>query len=52
MFYNGFENRGYSPNIGENYPFQFQFNFPEPNANHADHLPWLRDSGPGWLWHI
>jgi hypothetical protein len=23
MFYNGFENRGYSPNVGENYPFQF-----------------------------
>jgi hypothetical protein len=25
LFYNGFENRGYSPNLGENYPFQFQF---------------------------
>ncbi len=25
IFYNGFENRGYSPNLGENYPFQFQF---------------------------
>ncbi|MFZ0959844.1 MAG: TonB-dependent receptor [Terriglobia bacterium] len=23
LFYNGFENRGYSPNLGENYPFQF-----------------------------
>jgi hypothetical protein len=32
IFYNGFENRGYSPNIGENYPFQFQFNFPAPNS--------------------
>jgi len=32
MFYNGFENRGYSPNIGENYPFQFQFSFPAPNS--------------------
>ena len=31
MFYNGFENRGFSPNIGENYPFQFNFNFSEPN---------------------
>ncbi len=30
MFYNGFENRGFSPNIGENYPFQFQLHlFPE-----------------------
>jgi hypothetical protein len=27
IFYNGFENRGYSPNIGENYPFQFGFSF-------------------------
>jgi len=27
VFYNGFENRGFSPNIGENYPFQFNFSF-------------------------
>ena len=27
IFYNGFENRGFGPNIGENYPFQFNFNF-------------------------
>src|SRR5690242_4337524 len=27
LFYNGFENRGFSPNLGENYPFQFNFNF-------------------------
>jgi hypothetical protein len=33
MFYNGFENRGFSPNIGENYPFQFQFSFFNPNDN-------------------
>jgi hypothetical protein len=31
IFYNGFENRGYSPNLGENYPFQFNFNFGPPN---------------------
>jgi hypothetical protein len=31
IFYNGFENRGYSPNIGENYPFQFQFHYVPPN---------------------
>jgi hypothetical protein len=31
MFYNGFENRGYSPNLGENYPFQFSFNYSAPN---------------------
>ena len=26
-FFNSFENQGYGPNIGENYPFQFQFNY-------------------------
>jgi hypothetical protein len=31
LFYNGFENRGYSPNIGENYPFQFGFNIAAQN---------------------
>jgi hypothetical protein len=35
MFYNGFENRGYSPNIGENYPFQFGFSF----FNNNDQTP-------------
>jgi hypothetical protein len=31
MFYNGFENRGYSPNLGENYPFQFSFQYQQKN---------------------
>jgi Carboxypeptidase regulatory-like domain/TonB dependent receptor/TonB-dependent Receptor Plug Domain len=31
MFYNGFENRGFSPNLGENYPFQFNFQFAPPS---------------------
>ena len=31
MFFNGFENRGYSPNLGENYPFQFSFSYFEQN---------------------
>jgi hypothetical protein len=31
IFFNGFENRGYSPNLGENYPFQFSFSYFEPN---------------------
>jgi Carboxypeptidase regulatory-like domain/TonB dependent receptor len=31
MFYNGFENRGFSPNLGENYPFQFNFQFAPAN---------------------
>lgn len=32
MFYNSFENQGYGPNIGENYPFQFTFGFASPNG--------------------
>ena len=34
MFYNGFENRGFSPNLGENYPFQFNFQFKTQDDNH------------------
>jgi carboxypeptidase family protein/TonB-dependent receptor-like protein len=34
IFYNGFENRGFSPNIGENYPFQFNFQFNAADDNH------------------
>jgi hypothetical protein len=33
IFYNGFENRGFSPNLGENYPFQFNFQFATQNDN-------------------
>ena len=35
MFYNGFENRGFSPNEGLNYPFIFKFTFNQP----SDHAP-------------
>ncbi len=31
IFFNGFENRGYSPNLGENYPFQFSFSYFQQN---------------------
>jgi hypothetical protein len=34
MFFDGFENRGFSPNLGENYPFQFNFSFFNPNDSH------------------
>jgi hypothetical protein len=27
LFYNSFDNQGYGPNIGENYPFVFNFNY-------------------------
>jgi Carboxypeptidase regulatory-like domain/TonB dependent receptor-like, beta-barrel/TonB-dependent Receptor Plug Domain len=33
MFYNAFENAGYGPNIGENFPFQFTINPPAPNGS-------------------
>jgi len=39
IFYGGFENRGFSPNIGENYPFQFNFNFGSPDDHTATHVP-------------
>jgi Carboxypeptidase regulatory-like domain len=31
MFFNSFENQGYGPNIGENYPFVYNFNYLEKN---------------------
>jgi hypothetical protein len=35
IFYNSFENQGYGPNIGENYPFQFNFGY-TPQADPSD----------------
>ncbi len=47
MFYNGFENRGFSPNIGENYPFQFNFSFSSPNDATPITFPGCPTAGPG-----
>jgi len=47
LFYNGFENRGFSPNLGENYPFQFNFSFSEPNPNTPITFPGCLTAGPG-----
>ena len=47
MFYNGFENRGYSPNLGENYPFQFNFNYGQPNDWTPRTFPGCAAAGPG-----
>jgi hypothetical protein len=33
MFYNAFENQGYGPNIGENYPFVYNFNYVPRGSN-------------------
>src|SRR5579864_4510432 len=47
LFYNGFENRGYSPNLGENYPFQFNFNFTPPDDGTPHTFPGCSTAGPG-----
>jgi carboxypeptidase family protein len=47
LFYNGFENRGFSPNIGENYPFQFNFSYSSPNDGHPITFPGCSTAGPG-----
>ncbi|HEY0796417.1 MAG TPA: TonB-dependent receptor [Acidisarcina sp.] len=43
LFYNAFENQGYGPNIGENYPFVFNFSYFSPSG---DATP----IGPGTPW--
>src|SRR5438477_11599292 len=47
IFYNGFENRGFSPNIGENYPFQFNFTFQPPDPGHSFTYTGCATAGPG-----
>jgi len=47
IFYNGFENRGFSPNLGENYPFQFNFSFSSPNDTTPITFPGCATAGPG-----
>jgi len=48
MFYNGFENRGFSPNLGENYPFQFNFNYFPANTVTPYTFPGCTTAGPGF----
>ena len=47
IFFNGFENRGYSPNLGENFPFQFNFNYGSPNDWTPRTFPGCATAGPG-----
>ena len=42
LFFNAFENQGYGPNIGENYPFIYNFSFTGPN----DYTPFGQGSNP------
>ncbi len=44
IFYNGFENRGFSPNLGENYPFQFNFQFALGKRQYSDYVRRLHQS--------
>jgi hypothetical protein len=46
MFYNGFENRGFSPNLGENYPFQFNFSFAAPVAGDSSPITYPGCTSP------
>ncbi len=46
MFYNSFENQGYGPNIGENYPFVYNFNFQQQNLG----IPYVTPIGAGSPW--
>jgi hypothetical protein len=42
LFFNAFENAGYGPNIGENYPFVFNFSY----AGTTDSAPFSSGSNP------
>ena len=42
LFFNAFENQGYGPNIGENYPFIYNFSFTGPN----DSTPFGQGANP------
>jgi hypothetical protein len=42
LFFNAFENQGYGPNIGENYPFVYNFTF----AGGSDAAPFSTGSNP------
>jgi hypothetical protein len=43
LFYNAFENQGYGPNIGENYPFVYNFNY---QGNGSDAAPFSSGANP------
>jgi hypothetical protein len=43
LFFNAFENQGYGPNIGENYPFVYNFDF---KGNGSDSAPFSAGPNP------
>jgi len=46
LFYNSFENQGYGPNIGENYPFVYNFGYLEKNLG----IPSVQPISSGSPW--
>lgn len=51
IFYNSFENQGYSPNIGENYPFVYNFSYgPEVPAGSPNGLQDVEPIGYNTPW--
>jgi hypothetical protein len=51
IFYNSFENQGYGPNIGENYPFVFNFTYtPQVPAGSPDGLQNVAPIGYNTPW--
>ncbi len=51
LFYNSFENQGYGPNIGENYPFVYNFNFKGNGSDSCALQCWpqpIRHMRNGW----
>ena len=52
IFYNSFENQGYSPNIGENYPFVYNFGYgAQVPANSPNGLQNVEPIGFNTPWH-
>jgi TonB dependent receptor-like, beta-barrel len=51
IFYNSFENQGYSPNIGENYPFVYNFSYtPQVPAGSPNGLQTVSPIGYNTPW--
>ena len=49
LFYNSFDNQGYGPNIGENYPFVFNFNYQQQTLGTPSVTPISANSPVGRL---
>jgi hypothetical protein len=51
LFYNSFENQGYGPNIGENYPFVYNFSYgPKSSSSNTGATDGVAPIGYGTPW--